>query len=478
VTAVKAHDAARVKALLRQHANVNATDVDGATALHWAAYEDDVDLVRALLRSGATVTIANRYGIRPLSLACANGNAAIVDELLKAGADPNLTTTGEPPIMLAARAGSADAVKLLAAYGANVNAREGLRGQTALMWAVAEAHPTVARVLVELGAEVSARSRGGEPSVDFVTSRYIEPPKEGFTALLFAARNGNLESVRLLLDAGADPNEIAPGGSTALLVAINNYHYETASLLVDYGADVNGADKGGRTPLHAAVRSGTLPVIGSPARKPTGSMNRLELISILLDRGADVNARTAAERTRDENTRDSIHDRLIEKSVGEGGATPFFLAAQAADVTVMRILVAVGADGRIATFENTTPLAVAAGVGYFEGQRQPAEAQILEAVQIAFEQGDDINAANKHGQTAVHGAVYRGSNLIIQWLSEHGAKLDDVDVLGRTPLKLAEEGFYQVDSILRRDKSAALLAELTHDTPEAARVRKLHPTPQ
>ena len=497
VDAVRNGDTAAVRALLIEGAEVNAAEADGATALHWAIYRDDLTTVRLLIRAGANVEAANRYGVRPLSLASANGNAQTVEVLLEAGADPTAMTAGEPPIMSAARTGNVEAVTLLARYGADVNATETLRGQTALMWAVAERHPVVAQALIDLGADVHARSAGGgleQSNILEAVPLMSRKVKEGFTALLFAARQGALESTRVLVTAGANVRETAPRGSNALLIATNNYHYELAAFLVERGADSNATDTRGNTALHAAVLAETLPAVGSPARTPTGQMDRVSFIRFLLAHGADPDARLAAvpdaplapdpdarlapQKPRDANTRDTLGDLIIDSSVSVGGATPFFLAARAADLEVMRLLVAHGADPRVATFGNTSPLAVAAGIGYSQVRRQPPEDQVLQAVRLAVELGNDANLANTHGQTPLHGAVYRGIDAAIQLLIDNGARLDAADAVGRTPLKLAEEGFYQLASRLPRDSSAALLAQLGHDTPEAARVRRLNPTPR
>jgi len=249
-------------------------------------------------------------------------------------------------------------------------------------------------------------------------------------------------------------------------------------LLIELGADLQAADSAGNTALHAAVQAETLPGIGAASRKPSGTMDRVSLIRLLLARGADPNARLAEERPRDANSHTEIADRLIDNGVSLGGATPFLLAARAADIGVMRLLLAHGADPQVTTFENTSPLAAAAGVGYNQSRRQPSEEQALEAVAWLVELGNDINLANKHGQTPLHGAVYAACDRCIEFLAGKGARLDASDALGRTPLKLAEEGFFQLASRLPRDSSAALLAALGQDTPEAARARRANPTPR
>ena len=480
--AVRQGDAAAVQALLGQGAEVDAAEADGTTALHWAVYLDDLASVGLLIRAGADVEVSNRYGVRPLSLACASGDARVIEALLEAGADPTAPTAGEPHIMAAARTGSVEAVTLLVRHGADVNAQETLRGQTALMWAVAEDHPAVARTLLDLGADVHARSRGagtvrsGTIDADQRASRKVTV---GFTPLLFAARQGALASARVLISAGADVNENGPRGSNPVLVATRNLHYELAAMLIEHGADLNAPDAAGSTSLHAAVQAETLPRVSAPARAPSGDMDRVAFIRLLLAHGADPDARLAPDaKARDTDARDLLGDRIIDSSVSTGGATPFFLAAQAADLDVMRLLVAHGADPRLATFDDTTPLAVAAGIGYDNNRLQPPEEQVLAAVTLALEFGNGVNSANRHGQTPLHAAVYRGADAVIERLVDAGARLDAADGVARTPLKLAEEGFYQLASRLSRDSSAALLAQIGHDTPEAARLRRLNATPR
>ena len=480
--AVRTGDAASVEALLDGGADVDEASADGTTALHWAVYRDDLPIVERLIRRGAAVDAANRYGVRPLTIAVAAGQAPVVEVLLAAGADPAAPAGGEPPILAAARTGSLDTVRSLVRHGADINAREALRGQTALMWAAAEDHAAVARTLLELGADVHARSTGAgtvrSGALD-ADQRAPERVTVGFTPLLFAARQGALNTARVLVAAGADVDEQGPRGSNALLIATRNRHYELAAFLVARGADPNAADAGGATALHAAVRAETLRGVSAPSRTPTGALDRVAFIEFLLEQGANPNARLARDaRPRQADTRDLIADRVIDSSVSTGGATPFFFAAKAADVDVMRLLVDRGAHPRITTYEGTTPLAVAAGVGFNEGQRQPPNAQVIEALSLAMALGNDVRLGNVHGQTPLHGAVYRGLEPAIGLLVDRGAPLDAVDGVGRTPLKLAEEGFFQLASRLARDGAAVLLAELGHDTPEQARLRRQNPTPR
>ena len=492
--AVRAGDTAAVRALLAQGADVNAAEADGTTALHWASYRDDATTVERLLSAGADVEAANQYGARPLSLAAAGGYAQTLAALLEAGADPTLMTAGVPPILSAARTGNVEAVRVLARHGADVNATETLRGQTALMWAAAEDHPAVAQALIDLGTDVHARSdsdlivapspvRSGDPQVTFDLRNH----EGGFTPLVFAARQGALETARVLVASGANVHETAPAGSSALLIAINNYHYELAAFLVDSGADPGATDPDGYTALHAAVQAETERPCQNQCVsgfRVTGQMDRVAFIRFLIAQGVDLDARLAPGNPREAtDLRPVASDRLIDFTVSVGGATPFVLAAFALDVEVMRLLVDHGVDPQITTVEGTTALALAAGIGYNDqgsdpSGRQPPDAQVLQAMTLALDVGNnDPNLANKHGQTPLHGAVYRGLLPVIQLLVDEGASMEAADAVGRTPLKLAEEGYYLQASHLRRDEAAALLARLGNDTPEAARLRRLNPTP-
>ena len=451
VQAAKGQDWPAVRALLRRHVDVDAPQGDGATALHWAAHWDNREVADLLLSAGANANAADDDGGTPLSLACLNGSARMVEILLKAGANPNAApVNGETPLMTAARTGNLEVVKLLVASKADVNGREASRGQTALMRAVAQNHPDIVRQMVHSGADVHARS------------------KTGFTPLLFAAQQGNIESARILLDAGADVNETAPdgiGGDTnarsllkrntaagALLVAIDSHQNEMARFLLERGADVNqhGA---GRTPLHSAVQQ------QMPA-----------LVKRLLAHGADPNARLEKPMP--------LLSRYIGQQAGLDtnplGATPFWLAAEYGDDPMMRILVDGGANPLLSTNDHTTPLMAAAGVDFIEGQDRygrrwfqpttiPLQLAALEAVKLCINLGIDVNAVNDNGQTALHGAAYMGSNIITQYLSDHGAKLDVRNKLGQTPYYITQ-GVYQAGSFIIRRETGALLKELGANT--------------
>lgn len=401
-----------VRSLLEQNADVNAPQADGATALMWAAFRDDLETAELLIGAGANVNAANDYGATALWLACTNGNGALVEKLLQAGADPNAALLAGETALMAAAATSVDAVKALLAHGADVNAKEPRREQTALMGAVAKNRPDVARVLIEHGADVHARS------------------KDGFTPLMFAAEQGDLASSEVLLAAGVNVNDAAPDGTRSLLLASASGQEQLVVFLLEQGADPNAADRDGYTALHHAA----------PRR------NMLGAVRALLAHGANPNAPLVKDPARGDSHR--IHV----------GATPFFLAAGARNIDGMRSLAAGGADPLLATTEtvfmnapngrrlqmvgNTTPLMMAAGGGRYRGNypqfTETEERTALEAVKLALELGSDIHAANEYGQTALHAATYLGADTIIRFLLEKGANINGMDEFEQTPLSIAQ----------------------------------------
>jgi ankyrin repeat protein len=475
IDATKAQDAAAVRALLAGSADVHAAESDGSTALHWAAQRNDPQLVDLLLAAGANPQAATRYNITPLYLAALNGNAAVIARLLDAGADPNGTAhEGQTMLMTAARTGSVDAVRLLLARGAAVDATEPYKGQTALMWAAAEGNAAAADVLIEAGAGVHARSPGG------------------FTPLLFAVRNAHLDTVERLLDHGADVNDAAPDGSSALSMAVVNAYFEIASVLLDRGADPNLPDPRG-SPLHAVAwlrkpgADGAAGVGGTPqgTPQPTGAATALDLAKALLDHGADPNARIAWQEQRfgkeGGSARNPPNIRLGRHLLSYVGATPFYVAAKNGDAVLMRLLADHGADPTTPTRAGITPLMVAAGLDYWEGESPGpftgvSEAERLEAVALAVALGNDINAhatfgdyrmdgdvdytllyyphnidelldlgvgdPRWSGSTPLIGAVVSGQPSIVQYLVDRGAALDAKTALGWTPLKVAEGVFF------------------------------------
>ena len=427
--AVKNQDGAAVEALLSAGVDVDATQPDGATALHWAVHLDDVAIVERLLLTGATVDATNQYGVTPLSIACGNGGAPLVERLLEAGADPNRARpTGETPLMRAASAGSVGAVDALVAHGAEVNRADPELGQTPLMWAISARRPAVAARLIAHGADVLARSAGG------------------FTPLLFAARAGDAATARLLLAAGADVHDAMEDGTSALHVATVRGHVRTAVLLLEHGADPNRAGPG-YTPLHWAAGSWQTELSGPNGidtdrddewrglRGVPG--DRAGFVRTLLDHGADPGARLERIPPRAGYSQLRVEHRVAGVSPFPG-ATPFLLAAMAADVKVMRVLAEAGADPNLAADDGTTPLMLAAGLGRYMAESLVTEARSLEAATLAIELGADVDAANETGSTALHGAAHVKSDALVRLLVEHGASLDAVNARGQTPLAVAE----------------------------------------
>src|SRR5438552_9225129 len=481
-------DHAAVRTLLAQHADVNAPQADGATALHWAAYRGDKALADLLIRAGEDVKAANREGATPLWLASVNGDAAIIAALISAGADPNEhLPLGRTPLMTASRTGNVEAMKVLLDHGADVNAKETLRGTTALMWAADEAHPPAVQLLIQRGADIKARSnptpRGRGPALGkandprravaaqgaaVAAGRALDlnalnaltqggaaqsqrgaaqgqrgagagagdaagddeqgdaaagPPRRGpapndgggLTPLVYAARSNDLESVKVLLAAGADINQVTGYGWSPLLVATQNRYYKLGAFLVDHGADVNLANKGAWTPLYLATDNRNIESGDYPVRK--GDMDHLDFIKLLLDKGANVNARL----------KDSTETRTVftNQWLDENGATAFLRASQSGDLALMKLLLAHGVDPQIATTLKVTALQVAAGIGWVEGiTYEWSDHDTLEAVRLLLELGLDPNAQADTGRTALHGAAHKGRPAVVQLLVDHGARLD------------------------------------------------------
>lgn len=415
----------RVRVLLEEKVDPNALQVDGTTALHWAAYHDEVNMAQLLLAAGANARAANRYGVTPLSLACTNGNTKLVQMLLAAGADPHATLNGgETALMIAARTGRTGPVRALLEAGARVNVQD-RNGQTALMWAAAEGHAEVVEILVKAGADVRARL------------------KSGFTPLLFAAREGRIDAVRVLLKVGADANEaiqtqrqasgtLPRNGVSALLLAIENGHFELAVELLKAGADPND-ERSGYTPLHTLTwvrkpNRGDDPD-GQPPPAGSGNLTSLQLVRELVKYGANVNA------------------RLKRGPSGRGrlsmiGATPALLAAKTADLPYLRLLVELGADPLLPNQDGATPLMAAAGLGTLAPTEEAGtESEALATVEYLLTCGADVNTVDRNGETAMHGAAYKSLPKMVQLLADRGAKIEvwnRKNKYGWTPLLIAE----------------------------------------
>jgi ankyrin repeat protein len=427
--AVRTGDSAAALALLREGAPGHAEDADGTTALHWAVQADDVELARALLRAGAHARAANRYGVTPLALAAQNGNAEMISLLLDAGADPNAAAgAGETVLMTAARTGRPEVLSLLLEHGADPNATERAFSETALMWAAGQGHADAIRVLAAGGGSLDARSATIDlppAKVNFSFAVQTALPRGGMTALMYAARQGQIASIPALADAGADLNAVDPDGSTALVIAIINAHYDVAAKLVEEGADPNIGDASGMAALYAAVDMKHLaPFVNRPSPRASGRLSAADLVTVLLDHGANPNAALRAPLLmRQHNGGDP--------SLGNG-ATPLMRAAKAVDVELMRTLLDRGADPSRAMANGNTALLVA--VSGRSGQLTP-DAPMFRAVQLLLDRGAEVNAA-ANGETLLHRGVVRGE-AFVRMLVQRGAKLDLKDAGGRTPLDVA-----------------------------------------
>jgi ankyrin repeat protein len=438
VEAAKKADVAAVRALLKAGADVNGPGGDGATALHWAAYHDDLDSVDLLLKAGANVNAADDLGVTSLWLACREAKAAVVDRLLKAGADPNKSlASGETPTMAAAYVGNEEAVKLLAARGAAVDAREKSREQTALMWAAAQRHPDIVKLLIELGADIHARSKvwpslvnlgsglnaaslnAAAGSDDYDPSGVTEILQGGYTPLMFAAQQGDAVSARILIAAGAKVNDSAPTGTTPLVIAAHSGQGAFAQFILDHGADPN-AMGAGYSALHAAILRRDAP-----------------LVKALMAHGADLNVPVSkATPARRVSADYAIGVSLID-------ATPLWLAARFAEADVMKALADAGANPAFVMKDGTTmamaPMLVRPGATSGDQSAGPpiTESLMLEAIKAATSLGVPLDAANGVGNTALHAAASRGFSAIAQFLVESGARMDARNKRGQTPLAVA-----------------------------------------
>jgi ankyrin repeat protein len=413
-----------------------AADADGTTELHHAVEDSDVARVEGLLADGADANAVNRYGVAPIHIAAQHGDAALVRRLLAAGVDPDTALPeGETALMTAARSGDVATLDALIEAGADVNARESWKGQTALMWAAAEDNAGAVEHLLAAGAERDATSAGGE-----------------FTALVFAVRAGAIDSSRALLAAGASIDDTLMDGTGLLVLAVTNAHYELAGVLLDAGADPNAAAQGW-TALHQVAWSRRWNMgFNLPGPVATGDLDGLELARRLVAAGADVDARVTVE------PKDGNRNKL-----NRIGATAFLLAAKSCDLPLMRTLLDLGADASIPTENGTTALMAAAGVGIWApGENPGTPEEALAAVQLAYESGGgDVNAANTEGDTALHGAVYRGGGIgVIEFLAARGAKLDAVNTSGWMPVTAADGLEYTPDVLKRYPEAAALLRRL------------------
>lgn len=428
---VHSGDAAAAMELLKKGAKGHSAEADGTTALHWAVQQDDARLVRALLTAGAQARTANRYGVTPIELAAINGSPSMAEILLKAGADPNAASgEGETVLMAAARTGQPDTLKVLLKAGADPNTAERRFGETALMWAAGHNHGEAIRVLVAGGSEPDAISTVinlPPAKVDFSFAVGTALPKGGMTALMYAAREGQIDAVTALADVGANLNAVDPEGSTAMVIAIINAHYELAARLAEKGADPNIGDAAGMAGLYAAVdMMHPASLTNRPPQVRTGALSAADLVTVLLKNRADPNvALKAPLLMRQHNAGDA--------SLG-AGATPLMRAAKSMDLDIIKALLDHGADPQRALTNGTNTMSIAlSGRG---ARTLTPETPMFQAVRLLLDHGVDVNTAGANGATLLHQSVDRGP-AFVRMLVDRGAKLDLKDASGRTPLDIA-----------------------------------------
>jgi ankyrin repeat protein len=547
--AVMKRDKTALRTLLQQKADVNALQIDGTSALHWAVYGGDLEVIDLLIKAGSSIDVKNREGVTPLHMASLFGNPRIISRLIAAGAEVNQRgPAGETMLMLAARNGNPEAITLLISAGVEVNAREPLRGTTALMWAIEQRHAAAVAALIDGKAEVAAKSAGAGLPRNYMANRVnaarveaanrvraaaakagrtyeeqleieqangtlvvrrigdtvspqqpapaaqpaaptqpaaprpVAPPDDddtdviiagligsgggGLTPLVLAAREGDLESTKLLLAAGADINQTTEYGWTPLLTATNNRNYKLAQYLIERGADVNKANKGSWTPLYLATDNRNIEGGDFPVPKP--DVDHLEFIKFLLEHGADTNVR--------------IKDNTLTRTIFtmqwflEAGATPFIRAAQSSDLELLKLLLARGADPKARTDHGDNALTAAAGVGWVEGVTyEHSPRQNVETVKFLLDLGLDPNGGNNDGRTPLMVAAAKGRTEVIQMLVDRGARLDTRDKGNRDTETLVStiaghtwqaldyaDGLvrFGVQSAVNRPEAAALIRKL------------------
>jgi ankyrin repeat protein len=474
--AVKAGDRAAAITLIAQRADVNAAESDGTTPLHWAVHHGDAELTERLIRAGAKVNVKNDYGSTPMAEAAVLGRTDLLAALLKAGADvesPN--ADGQTALMVVARTGRVDAARLLLEHGAKVNSVEQWRGQTALMWAVAQKHPAMVAELVKAGADVNARStvNNWERQVT-AEPRAIYRPAGGLTPLLYAAREGCVECAQTLVEAGADLNLADPENISPLLMAVINGHWDTAQYLIKKGANPNKWDFWGRAPLYAAVDLNTIPRGGRPDWPSLDEATPLQVIEMLLDAGANPNAQLKLAPP----FRNIGNDRGLDGMLTTG-ATPLLRAAKALDAPAIAVLLRRGADISLANSRGMTPIMAAAGLGSVDADTrgfylsEDTQQRSIESLKLLIKAGGAVNSKDSRGLTPLHEAARWGWNDVVQFLVDNGADLNAKDNRGNTPLDSAlgkaggnSRGGARIDV---HEDTAALLKRLAAQTPSPGR---------
>ena len=431
-------DSAAAMTMINAKADVNVHQDDGTTALHWAAYHDDLPLIRRLIKAGAKVNVANDYGSTALAEAAERADPEALKVLLEAGAEvESANAEGQTALMTVARTDIVEAARVLVAHGANVNASEKWRGQTALMWASAQSRPAMVQFLLSHGANVNARESIREwPRRVTAEPRPQNRPLGGLTPLLFAAREGCAPCAAELLKAHADTELTDPEGITPLIMAIQNAQFDTAAVLVRAGANVNTWDIWGRAPLYSAVDYNTTPRGGRPDRPSSDKTTALDVIDMLLKAGANPNMQLKLFPPYRSLGQDRGADGMLTV-----GTTPLIRAAKAGDTVSVQLLLAHGARADLPNSLGITPLMAAAGIGSTTidtRARFRNEQKCISSAKLLLVAGVDVNAVNGNGQTALHGAAQSGWNNFVQLLADHGAILTAKDHFGSTPLDVAQ----------------------------------------
>jgi ankyrin repeat protein len=451
---IKAGDREAALEMIRAGTDVNAAQGDGTTPLHWAVYKIDSGLVKALLAHGAKADVKNNFGASPLAEAVKVADTGLVRMLLKAGANVEAANDdGETALMLAARTGVLEVADLLVRHGADVNSREAWRGQTALMWAAAENHPEMTEFLVAHGANVSARAMANDwPNQVTSEPRAQYRPTGGLTPLLYAVRAGCQRCVQAILKAGADINLPTPDGVTPLMTAIDNLHFDVGKYLLEHGANPHTWDWWGRTPLYVAVDMNSFSSRRGPQVERSDKTTAIDIMRMLLAAGVNRNPQLNMHRPGRGGNSGRFTDDLLTT-----GATPLLRAAIGFDNEAITVLLEHGALVDLPNAMGVTPFMAAAGLGV--SVRDPrgsynsdVQSRVLPTLEILVKAGADVNArvtdtsgrtariarpstmTNRQGQTALYGAINWGWTRVVQFLLDHGAKVDIADATGKTPL--------------------------------------------